>query len=335
MIKAGMGAARRDEQSPSGAYGRDTTAGELAGTADLSGQRVVVTGASSGIGLETARALARAGADVLLGVRDLEAGEQAAAGLAPTARGEISVGRIDLRAPDSVLQFANDITGPVRILVANAGVSNTPDSHLANGWEVRFATNHLGHFLLAQLLLDSMSTQGARLVVVSSASHKSHPVRLDDLQWQRRAHNWGSAYGESKTANILFAQEATRRWAVRGVFANAVLPGTALTGLQRFHGEALIKTIGFLDPDGQPHPLLKSVEQAAATSMWAAVAPELDGKGGLVLEDCSEAEPVRPDTHLWCGFDPSVSGAATAEGLWEISLELIRPWLPEGLPGGH
>ena len=209
---------------------------------------------------------------------------------------------LDLRDLASVSAFADAVTGPVDLLIANAGVSKTPDAHLANGLDVRFATNHLGHFLLALRLQAPMRERGARIVVVSSAAHKGTPVRLDDLQWQSREHVAGLAYAESKSANILFAQEATRRWSAEGIFANAVLPGSALTGLQRFHGDELKRRIGFILPDGSLNPILKTPAQAAATTLWAVTAPELEGRGGLVLEDCAEALPVGPDTHPWCGL---------------------------------
>ncbi len=305
------------------AFGHDTTAEEIARTADLRGRLAVLTGASSGIGVETARGLGLAGADVVLGVRDLDAGEAVARDLAPESSGELRVVELDLRELDSVAAFADAITGPVDLLIANVGVSKTPDAHLANGLDVRFATNHLGHFSLALRLHRQMAERGARIVVVSSAAHKGAPVHLDDLQWQSRDHIAGMAYAESKSANILFTQEATRRWGADGIFANTVLPGSALTGLQRFHGEELKRRIGFILPDGSLNPILKTVEQAAATTLWAATAPELEGRGGLVLEDCAEALPVGPDTHPWSGYDANVADPETARALWEYSLALL------------
>ena len=304
-------------------FGRDTTAEEIGRSADLRGRRAVLTGASSGIGVETARGLALAGADVVLGVRDVTAGEAVARDLAPEATGELRVLALDLRELDSVAAFADGIAGPVDLLIANAGVSKTPDAHLPNGLDVRFATNHLGHFALAVQLHDQMAERGARIVLVSSAAHKGAPVHLDDLQWQAREHIDGLAYAESKSANILSAQEATRRWGADGIFANAVLPGSALTGLQRFHGEELKRQIGFIQPDGSLNPILKTIAQAAATTMWAATAPELERRGGLVLEDCAEALPVGPDTHPWSGFDSAVADPETARRLWDHSLELL------------
>ncbi|MET1756126.1 SDR family NAD(P)-dependent oxidoreductase [Novosphingobium sp. RD2P27] len=281
----------------------------------------MLTGASSGIGIETARALAWAGADLVLGVRDLGRGEAALAGI------KARLLRLDLGDLRSVIDFAARISGPVDVLICNAGISKSQDSHLPNGLEVRFATNHLGHFLLAHQLKRQMAHgeagRGARIVVVSSAAHKGLPVRLDDLQWTKRPHMDGAAYAESKSANILFAQEATRRWSGDGIFANALLPGSALTGLQRYHGEALKRKIGFIDAEGNVDPMVKTVEQAAATSVWAATAPELEGRGGLVLEDCGEALPVGPETHAWAGFDPAIADPETARRLWDHSLDLV------------
>jgi NAD(P)-dependent dehydrogenase (short-subunit alcohol dehydrogenase family) len=297
---------------------------EVARGIDLRGRQVVLTGASSGLGVETARALATTGADIVLGVRDVASGKTVAAAIAHAAHGSIRVGRLDLRDLESVCAFARAIIGPVDILINNAGVSKTPDAHLPNGLDVRFATNHLGHFLLANLLRRQMAERGARLVVLSSAAHKGMPVRLDDLQWTKRPHFDGAAYAESKSANILFAQEATRRWRGDGIFANAVLPGSALTGLQRYHGEALKRRIGFIHEDGSIDPMIKTTEQAAATTVWAATAPELAGRGGLVLEDCAEALPVGPGTHPWSGYDSSVADPQTARDLWDHSVVLVR-----------
>lgn len=309
---------------PGEGFGWSSTAEEVARGIDLSGKQVVLTGASSGIGVETARVLGAAGADLVLGVRDPANGEAALEGVGAATKGAIQLLRLDLSDLHSVIEFAGQISGPVDVLIANAGVSKTPDAHLPNGLDVRFATNHLGHFLLAHLLKAQMAQRGARIVVVSSAAHKGMPVRLDDLQWTKREHFDGAAYAESKSANILFAQEATRRWGGEGIFANAVMPGSVLTGLQRYHGEKLKRQIGFINEDGSINAMVKSLEQGAATSVWAATAPELEGRGGLVLEDCGEALPVGPDTHPWMGFDASVADPETARRLWEHSLELVR-----------
>ncbi len=305
-------------------FGRHSTAQEVAHNVNLRGRLVVVTGASSGLGIETTKALAMTGADIVLGVRNVKSGEAVANELPVTASGAIRVVALDLSDLASVTNFAEQIKGPVDVLINNAGVSKTPDAHLPNGLDVRFATNHLGHFLLALRLRSQMAERGARIVVLSSAAHKGNPIRLDDLQWKNRPHVDGAAYAESKSANILFAQEATRRWSTQGIFANAVLPGSALTGLQRYHGEALKRRIGFINADGSVNEMVKSTAQAAATAVWAATTPELTGRGGLVLEDCAEALIVGPDTHLWSGFDPRVAEPEIARRLWEHSLDLIK-----------
>lgn len=303
-------------------FDRESTAEQVARSADLRGRKAVLTGASSGIGAETARALAIAGADLILGVRNVAAGEAVARELAGAAKGDVRVLPLDLSDLDAVAAFADQVTGPIDLLIANAGVSKTPQTHLPNGLELRFATNHLGHFLLALRLKRQMAQRGARLIVLSSAAHKGLPVHLDDLQWRKRPHTL-AAYGESKSANILFAQEATRRWAGHGIYANAILPGSALTGLQRYHGDEMKRRIGFILSNGTVNPAVKTIAQAAATTLWAASAPELKERGGLVLEDCAEALPVGPETHPWSGFDARVADRETARLLWEHSLGLI------------
>jgi len=315
------------------AFGWHSTALEVVGGTDLAGRQVVLTGASSGIGVETGRALGKAGAELVLGVRDLAKGKAAAKSIAADVTGSMQVERLDLADLRSVVDFAARVAGPVDVLIANAGVSKTPGRHLPNGLDIRFATNHLGHFVLAHRLRRQMAERGSRLVVVSSAAHKGMPIRLDDLQWQSREHFDGAAYAESKSANILFALEAHRRWSGEGIFAHAIIPGSALTGLQRFHGEALKRQIGFIDEDGSVNDMVKTAEQAAATSVWAATASELAGRGGLVLEDCAEALPVGRETHPWMGYDKSVADPEVARALWEHSLELVRQLAGEGVVG--
>ncbi len=315
-------------------FGFHSTASDVASGVDMGGRMVVLTGASSGIGVETARALADCGAQLVPGVRDPAKAEIALDSLLQRHGRRIRIERLDLADLHSVVAFAAGVSGPVDVLIANGGVSKTPQSHLPNGLDVRFATNHLGHFLLANLLRPQMAERGARIVVVSSAGHKGMPVRLDDLQWTARPHMDGAAYAESKSANILFAIEATRRWAREGIFANAVLPGSALTGLQRFHGESLKRRIGFINPDGSINERVKTVEQAAATSVWAATAAELAGRGRLVLEDCGEAQLVGPDTHPWAGFDPGVADPEVARRLWDHSDALVRRLLEHDADSG-
>jgi NAD(P)-dependent dehydrogenase (short-subunit alcohol dehydrogenase family) len=314
------------------------TAMEVARDARLDGQVAVVTGASSGLGIETARALAAAGALVVLGVRDPAAGAATASLIRREFDADVEVERLDLTDMASVETFARTVRQrhpEVSIVVANAGVSKTAESHLTNGLDVRFVTNHLGHFLLVNLLYGSLSARGGRVVVVSSAAHRNRPLRLDDLGRRNQPRNDLEAYGQSKRANILFAYEATRRWAHRGVFANAVLPGAIRTGLQRYHDDELLKAVGFIDAAGAPNPAAKTVAEGAATSVWAAVAPELAGRGGLILEDCGLALPTSPQSHRWSGYEPDVIDPAIAAELWTRSLEILAELgvvLPAGAP---
>ncbi|AYJ85299.1 SDR family NAD(P)-dependent oxidoreductase (plasmid) [Sphingomonas paeninsulae] len=311
-------------------FDRETTAKQVGETGALPGKWALITGASSGLGIETARGLAVAGCHLFLGVRNPSSASALSSALRADFGCEVRVGALDLADMDSVAAFARNVLATVNelaIFVANAGVSKTPQWHLPNGLDVRFATNHLGHFLLAKMLEKTLVRGQGRVIVLSSAAHKNRPLRLDDLQWQQRDRNDLAAYGESKTANLLFCREWQRRMGNK-VTANAVLPGSALTGLQRFHGEDLIKAIGFVDADGNPNPAMKTVEQAAATSVWAAIAPELLGRSGLILEDCRLANPMDANTHPWTGFDPAVLDDDAAQSLWDASEELLTTLHP-------
>jgi NAD(P)-dependent dehydrogenase (short-subunit alcohol dehydrogenase family) len=208
-------------------FGFDSTAAQVAAGIDLSGKRAVVTGGSSGIGVETARALAGAGADVTLAVRNTDAGERTAADItATTGNTAIHVGRLDLADQASVAGFVANWSGPLHLLVNNAGVMALPDLQLSpEGWEMQFATNHLGHFALALGLHDALAAGDARIVSLSSRGHLQSPVIFDDLSFTSRPYDPMLAYGQSKTANVLFAVEATRRWGGDGIAANAVHPG--------------------------------------------------------------------------------------------------------------
>ena len=212
-------------------FGFETTAAEAASGIDLSGKRAIVTGAASGIGVETARALAGTGAEVTLAVRDLDAGARTADDI----DGDVHVAHLDLADQASVKAFAAGWDGPLHVLVNNAGVMAIQElTRTPEGWEMQFATNHLGHFALALGLHDALAAGGsARIVSVSSAAHLRSPVVLDDIHFSFREYDPWLAYGQSKTANVLFAVEATRRWAADGITANALMPGGIATALQR------------------------------------------------------------------------------------------------------
>jgi NAD(P)-dependent dehydrogenase (short-subunit alcohol dehydrogenase family) len=307
------------------AFGAESTAMQVIAGINLAGQRALVTGASSGIGVETARALASAGADVTLAVRDLAAGQRTAADItATTGNTAIHVGRLDLADQDSITAFAAAWSAPLHLLVNNAGVMALPHRELTSqGWEMQFAVNHLGHFALALGLHDALATAGgARIVSVSSRGHLRSPVLFDDLNFTTHPYEPFVAYGQSKTANILFAVEATRRWAAEAITANAVHPGAITeTSLSRHLDPQMLADLrsqGFR---------YKSVEQGAATSVLVATSPQLEGVGGRYFEDCNEAEVIPSDATDLSTHHNGVAAYAldpgNAKHLWEISLSLL------------
>jgi NAD(P)-dependent dehydrogenase (short-subunit alcohol dehydrogenase family) len=307
-------------------FSSTSTALEVVEGIDLTGRQAVVTGASSGIGVETARALASAGARVTLAVRDPAAGHRVAADVASTTgRPEPDVVRLDLADLASVDAVAAAWDGPLHVLVANAGVMDTPHGTTAQGWETQFGTNHLGHFALATGLHEALAGAGdARVVVVSSSGHAASPVVFDDLFFERRPYAPGLAYGQSKTANALFAVEATRRWAGDGITANALMPGGIWTPLQR-HWSAEQRAAAEAqarqaEAAGLFH--LKTPEQGAATSVFLATSPLVAGVGGRYFEDCQEAEVVERLRGIH-GVLPHALDPDAARRLWDVSERLV------------
>ena len=306
-------------------FGFTSTAAEVIAGVDLSGKRAIVTGASSGIGVETARALADAGAAVTLAVRNTDSGERVAAEIRDgTGNNAVTVGALDLSDLSSVGAFVAAWTGPLDILVNNAGVMAIQELTLSSsGHEMQFATNHLGHFALALGLHDSLAAAtSARIVSVSSGGHLRSPVVFDDIDYAFRDYDPFGAYGQSKTANVLFAVEATRRWASERIFVNALMPGGIATPLQRHlpahYAEQALEAFRAAGTD------FKSVEQGAATSVLLAASPLLDGIGGRYFEDCNEAVVVnRRGGPGRGGVAPYALDPANAERLWELSLNLV------------
>src|SRR5579859_1310837 len=217
----------------------ESTAAEVIAGIDLTGRRAIVTGGASGIGIETARALAGAGAEVTLAVRNTAAGERTAEDItASTGSKQVLVAPLDLADQASVASFTGAWDGPLDILVNNAGVMASPLMRTPEGWEMQFATNHLGHFALATGLHRALAAAGgARIVSVSSTGHLNSPVVFDDIHYREREYDPWTAYGQSKTANVLFAVEATKRWAGDGIYVNALMPGGIRTNLQRYVSE--------------------------------------------------------------------------------------------------
>jgi NAD(P)-dependent dehydrogenase (short-subunit alcohol dehydrogenase family) len=310
-------------------FGYESTAAEVVEGVDLSGKRAIVTGGASGIGIETARALAGAGAAVTLAVRRVEAGEEVAAEIrSSTGNEDVSVSGLELTDLQGISRFAADWDGPLDILVNNAGVMAIQELTLTDrGQEMQFASNHLGHFALAVGLHEALATAGnARIVSVSSGGHLRSPVVFDDLNYSFRDYTPFGAYGQSKTANVLFAVEAARRWEGDGITANALMPGGIATPLQRHVLEA--------DPDymekaterfKQTGRSLKTPEQGAATSVLLAASPLVEGVAGRYFEDCNEAAVVdrRPEAGIG-GVARYALDPANAERLWDVSLELTE-----------
>ncbi|MFE5035689.1 SDR family NAD(P)-dependent oxidoreductase [Streptomyces sp. NPDC056683] len=298
-------------------FGFSSTAAEVAAGIDLTGRRAVVTGASSGLGAETARALASTGAEVTLAVRDLAAAERVAKDIAETTGNrQVRVAPLELTDPASVAAFAASWQGPLHVLVNNAGVMACPEQYTEQGREWQFATNHLGHFALANALHGALAADGAaRIVVVSSTGHQRSPVVWDDIDFVFRPYDPWLAYGQSKTANVLFAVEATRRWAADGITANALMPGAIYTNLQRHTGG---RGSGRVAAD-----LIKSTEQGAATSVLLATSPLLEGIGARYFDDCNESEVVGRRTGRLYGVARYAVDPDNARRLWDLSEELL------------
>ena len=302
------------------AFDAESTAADVIAGVDLSGRRAIVTGGASGLGVETARALASAGAEVTLAVRDVAAGERTAGDLtSSTGNPRVSVAQLDLADRSSVHAFVANWDGPLHILVNNAGVMACPEQHTAEGWELQFATNHLGHFALARGLHPALrAAGGARVVSVSSAAHLRSPVVFDDIHFERRAYEAWSAYGQSKTANVLFAVAATTRWAGDGIAVNALMPGAIDTNLQRHVPAEELAAMRAARVGG---PGLKTVEQGAATSVLLAASPLVEGVSGRYFEDCAEAGPNQPGTRK--GVASYALDPEAAARLWAVSEELL------------
>jgi NAD(P)-dependent dehydrogenase (short-subunit alcohol dehydrogenase family) len=307
------------------AFGFESTTDEVLDGISLEGRRAVVTGASGGLGAETARALAARGAAITLAARDLAKCESVAASIREsTGNPNVDIGELDLIAPDSVRRFATNWLAShdsLNLLINNAGIMACPLERTANGWELQLATNHLGHFLLTALLAPALVAGApARVVNLSSAGHRFGGVDFDDLHYERRGYDKWQAYGQSKSANVLFTVELDRRLQAKGVRSFAVHPGVIMTELARHLTPEDIKDLMDQAP-GDDGLVFKPVEAGAATSCWAASAPELDGRGGLYLEDCAIAEPVTSDEGSH-GFMPHAIDPEAAKRLWAISEEL-------------
>ena len=313
--------------------GAKSTADEVLSGIDLKGKRFLITGAASGIGLETARSLVAHGASVVGAVRNFARAEAATASVRDAASrggGSLELIELDLASLQNVRTAANKLLAagrPFNSIIANAGVMATPFGKTVDGFELQFATNYLGHFALIDRIEPLLAADG-RLLVLSSQAHRVADVDLNDPNFERQAYDPFVAYGRSKTAITLFAVEFDRRHRARGIRAAAVMPGNSLTDLPRHFSQeqlqGLFATVGKARADaGLPPAELKEISQAAATSVWAAVVANKDEIGGRYLEDCAVAPIDDTPNPFADGVRAYALDANKARELWVKSEELI------------
>lgn len=300
-----------------------TVAAEVVADLDLTGQRALVTGGGGGIGAEIVRALAGAGAEVLIADVALDGAQATAAAIndaLPAPR--VAVRHLDLASLAATRAFARDLVAEGRaldILVNNAGVMAPPLTRTADGHELQFGVNFLGHFVLTRAVMPLLQAGGgARVVSVSSIGHRRSGILWDDPDYLVRPYDRWEAYGQSKTACALFAVALNERHSADGVFANAMNPGGSMTGLQRFMTDAELRAQGWVDADGKFPAHWRSPAQCAATSVWLATDPGLKGIGGRYFEDCAEAAPHDPALPMK-GLKAFAVDPADAVRLWDLA----------------
>ncbi len=292
---------------------------------DLAGKTTIVTGGYSGIGVETTRALAASGVKVLVPGRSREKAEANLAGV----EGEVTVGTLDLGDQASVKAFAetaNAQLGQLDMLINKAGIMACPETRIGPGWEAQFGTNHLGHMALTVGLMPLLQkTPGARVIALSSTGHKRSDIRWNDPHFESGDYDKWDAYGQSKTANALFANALSRRLKESGGHAFSVHPGGIFTPLQRHLSQEEQVQLGWLNEDGSPSELakqgFKTPEQGCATTLWAATSAQLEGKAGVYCEDCDIAAPTDHESPMgrFRGVEPHACDDEAAERLWEMS----------------
>ncbi len=301
-------------------FGMHSTALEVINGIDLTGEVALVTGGYSGLGLETVRALASAGAKVFVAARRPET---AKADLVAVS-GDITILQMDLSDPASIDAFAAELakhTGGLNILINNAAIMANPLTRDARGYESQFATNHLGHFQMTARIWPLLKADGAgtRVVALSSIGHMRGGVDLADPNFNTREYEKWTAYGQAKSANALFAVHLDEIGKSHGIRAFAVHPGGIKTPLQRHLTMEEQIAMGWFDKDGNPNPLFKSAEQGAATSVWCAVSPLLEGEGGVYCEDCNIAARWNEDLPPYSGVRAHAIDRDIAAKLWAVS----------------
>ena len=311
-------------------FSATTTTDEVLRGIKLSGKRVLVTGVSAGLGVETARALAAHGAEVIGAARVLSKAQEATEQVREQAArgGSLHLVQLDLASLDSVRRCAEGLIAagkPFDVIIANAGVMACPKGTTIDGFETQFGTNHLGHFVLVNRIA-SLLRRGSRLVNVSSSGHRYADVDLEDPNFEHSPYAEFTAYGRSKTANILFAVEFDRRHKAGGMRATALHPGAIRTELGRYMTdevrERLIAEINASQPKGAAPFSWKSIPQGAATSVWAACVADAAAIGGRYCEDCHVAE-VASIPGLRAGVQPYALDPQRAQALWKKSEELV------------
>lgn len=316
------------DQMPIGSgFGRASQALDVIDGIDLTGRSAIVTGGYSGIGLETVRALARAGARVTVPARRADAAQAALAGLP----GEIEIAVMDLADLASVRQFAEAYAETGRaldLLINNAGIMACPLARVGPGWESQFGINHLGHFELTRRLLPSLEKADApRVVALSSTAHILSDVHWDDPHFEHHDYDKWQAYGQAKTADALFALGLDLRHRDRGLRAFSVHPGGIFTPLQRHLTDEEMAALGWKNPDGtipeRVQAMFKTPEQGAATTVWAATSPQLEGRGGVYCEDCDIARLATPDSQRYEHVREWACDDGKADRLWSMSEAMI------------
>ncbi|MDZ7628564.1 MAG: oxidoreductase [Parvularculaceae bacterium] len=319
--------AAADQKPVNSGFTAKSTAAEVIHGIDLSGKSVIVTGGYSGIGVETVAALAAAGAEIMVPARDVAKAKAALADV----KGKIEIAAMDLGDLASVEKFARDFASgrkALHLLINNAGVMACPETRIGKDWELQFATNHIGHFALTAALLPLLrAATGARVVALSSTGHKISGIRWDDIHFRKGGYDKWVAYGQSKTANALFAVGLDRREKSNGVRAFSVHPGGIVTPLQRHLAKEEMIALGWLGPDGEVSEMAKAMfktpEQGASTTVFAATSALLDGKGGVYCENGDIAVLAGPDAPRWAEVQPYACDDAEAERLWAETERMI------------
>lgn len=311
-------------------YHARSTGKEVLADANLEGKVAIITGGYSGIGLETSRALAAKGVQVIIPVRSEEKANENLKGIS----GKLQIHKMDLSDLSSVKAFAHKIKDKLKrvdFVINNAGIMACPERRIGPGWESQFGVNHLGHFALIQELMPLLrKSPGLRVISLSSTAHKVSGIRWEDVHFEKENYHKWLAYGQSKTANALFANALSRRLKESGGLAFAVHPGGIFTPLQRHIPKEEMVALGWIDESGEPSTLakenFKTPEQGCSTTLWAATSSELIDKPGVYCEDCNVALPTNTDSPMarYFGVDAHACDDEAAERLWLISKNLLQ-----------